>query len=286
VTGLMVRRGLRAALATAVMLVALVAGLPGSAHAAVSRGEIQYFWSRVDGEVGKQVSTFAYCPANWSVISAGAGNASLTGLVVLEDGTGVLASGYLSNPGAPYMPVVLGCAPTADLSGVTNVAILVNDHRSPAGTPTTFSATVKCPGGSYAFAGGGYFVNQAGSLSDTATSFLTNAPTPDGHGWTFSATALRGKDKLNVRARCMPLAAAPYIAESEFRIPNGQVSAGGYAVCPFPLVPLSGGVQIPSGGGATVWTEPVDAANPNPRRWYGLGGGNPNATVRVWAVCF
>ena len=285
-TGLTARRGLRAALATAVMLVALVAGLPGSAHAAVSRGEILYFWSRADGTVYQQVSTFATCPTNWSVISMGAGNANLTGLIVFPDGTGVLASGYLNNSSAPYLPVELGCAPTADLTGVTNVSAEVDDHTAPTGTTKTFSATVNCPQGSYAFAGGGYFLDHAGSLSSTAASFLTNAPTPDGHGWTFSATALRGQNKLTVRARCMPLATVPYIAESEFRVPNGQAAAGGYAVCPSPLVPLSGGVQVPSGGAATMWTEPVDSVYPNPRRWYGLGGGNPNATVRVWAVCF
>jgi len=280
------RRGIRAALAAATILVAVVAGLPGSAQAAVSRGEILYFWSRVDGAVGHQVSSFAYCPTNWSVITAGAGNANLTGLIVLGDGTGVLASGYLNNPGAPFMPIELGCAPTADVTGATTQSIQVDDHTTPAGSYTTFSATVNCPEGTYAFAGGGYFLNQAGSLSSTALSFLTNAPTPDGHGWRFSASARRGQDRLTVRTRCMPLAAVPYIAESEFRIANGQSTAGGYAVCPSPLVPLSGGAEIINGGAATVYTEPVDAVYPNPRRWYVMGSGTVGATVRDWAVCF
>jgi hypothetical protein len=228
-------------------------------------------WTTISGSVNSKVGGYVSCPAGMKVVSAGAGNAQLASLTTTEDGNGAYASGVLTNPGATYLPLQADCVPAADLVGSTVRSVTVRDHRKPSGSYALASATVRCPAGSYAFGGGGYFTTQSG-VSMYPVSMQANAPTEDGTGWTFAAYARRGDDSLVVRTQCAPAPTSSFLVSATYPIPTtGSHSASGYANCPAGHLPLSGGSYIanPADIRSTMsYSEAVRNPAPYLSGWY------------------
>jgi hypothetical protein len=273
---------LRRVLVAAAAFAATV-GLSASpaAAATVNPGDIHEVWTTISGPVGTKVGGYVSCPAGMKVVSAGGGNAQLASLTTTTDGNGAYASGVLTNPGAPYLPLQAECVPAAALAGSTVATITVNDHRRPVGGYALFSATAKCPAGSYAFGGGGYFTTQSG-VSMYPVSMQANAPTADGTGWTFAAYARRGNDTLNVRTQCAPAPTSSFLVSATYPVPTtGTRTAQGYANCPAGHMPLSGGAYLTNPDDIQSNLFYSDAVrNPSPylSGWYASATGSPSAT--------
>ena len=241
-------------------------------------------WANLSGQAYDQVAGSVSCPAGMKAVSAGGGNANLASVGLTPNGSGAFVVGVLNNPNYLYLPLVADCVPAAQLAGSTSRSVTFQAHTGNVGDYVLFSQTVTCPTGTYAFGGGGYFVDGSGSPTPAGFNMQADAPTADQTGWSFATFARSGVDTMVVTTQCAPLP-APTLVTTPYAV-NGL--GGGYGNCPSGHVPLSGGASLdpPVLNSSLVYTEVVRNTAPNLSGWYASASTNyPGVVLRVVSQC-
>ncbi|HEY6798458.1 MAG TPA: hypothetical protein VI248_27580 [Kineosporiaceae bacterium] len=229
-----------------------------------------------------QVTGTANCPSGTRVVGVGAGNGTVTALAPTQNFTAAQMVGAVTWPsptyGGNFIQVQLLCAPAGQLADVKTAQ--VNDHRAvnqrgPGGK--YLRDVAQCPGGYYAFGGGGYFTGNASGF-EGAYWIIGNGPTPDGSGWAFTAQAPPDGQTMVVEAQCAPRAGQTFLNLTGTSTvpepdPNNRTyeQRTAYADCPAGYTPISGGWYIATAP-LSQQAYPVDAQNYIGTTSWSVGG--------------
>ena len=136
-----------------------IAASPAAARVPSSPGQIRTVWTLVHGTTNTTVHGTVACPAGMQVVSPGADHAYIFLLAPTPDFRSVEAVGQIRFA-APsnYMIIYANCAAGNLFNGITSSSVTLY------GLPNQARAGVAwCPGGYFAFGGGGYVMAADGT---------------------------------------------------------------------------------------------------------------------------
>ena len=179
--------------------------VPADVHTVYQR----FYGYPTQANPGVSVTGVAACPSGTRLVGMGAGNGTVGALSPVQNFTAVRMTGVVTWPsptyGGNFIQVELLCAPAGQFTDVKTVQVV--DHRARNQRGHYLRDVAKCPGGYYAFGGGGYFSNNTGAAEsgfESAYWIIGNGPTPDGTGWAFTGQAPYDAESMVVVTQCAP----------------------------------------------------------------------------------
>lgn len=256
--------------------------VPADVHTVYQR----FYGYPTQANPGVSVTGVAACPSGTRLVGMGAGNGTVGALSPVQNFTAVRMTGVVTWPsptyGGNFIQVELLCAPAGQFTDVKTVQVV--DHRARNQRGHYLRDVAKCPGGYYAFGGGGYFSNNTGAAEsgfESAYWIIGNGPTPDGTGWAFTGQAPYDAESMVVVTQCAPRVGQTLLnLTGTSTVPNPNPndrkyeSRAAYAHCPSGYTPISGGWYI-----ATPLEEqayPIDAQNYIGTNVWSVGGPQTN----------
>jgi hypothetical protein len=269
-----------AAIAAVATALVMMPATPASANVPTSPASLQTVTVQVNGVRGQLASGQANCPDGTTAISASVALGQFHSLTAGSNFSGYTAKALI--PVGSTVSHFLLSVHCASQSLVTDApVVLVGDKRSH-GPVATRNYT--CPEGRYAMGGGGQF-----DFEDDTARMISSMPSADGHGWTFSGSAVGSRNPLSYRVRCFNAAASGLTVRVDdelvrFDSPEMVTTAGG---CTRGLA-LAGGVGVLNGDGTPARFGVITTTRWDGEFWQG-GGFLPGATVNdrllVRALC-